>query len=112
MTRLPGSRNRPKYVQEDLPEMPERPAEVCEPENQTQEKENTMEKINEVKHVVRTISRSDRLTYNEKGELQAVSMTETEKYINQLLSTGWNLFHVEVLSQDKVTFDMLYVLTK
>ena len=112
MTRPKGSKNYPKWDQDVLPPelLPDGVDLTSVNSNLDVDGEETQMK--EMKHVIRTIARSNQTSYTKDGQLQAVSMTETEAYLNQLLAAGWELFHVEVLSKNDVTFDMLYVLTK
>lgn len=87
-------------------EMPQKPV-IAEDKIQTLGEE----KMAEIKHVVRTIARNNQTTYA-GGQLTAVSLTETEMYLNQLVAAGWKLFHVQMTNEKELTFDMLYILTK
>jgi hypothetical protein len=69
-------------------------------------------KMTAVKHVIRTIARSNVTTYGPHGELVAMGMTDTENYLNQLITSGWQIFSVQMMNQNEKTFDMLYVLVK
>lgn len=113
MTRPKGSKNYPKWDQDILPPelLPDGVDLTSSNSNLVTDGEEET-KMKEMKHVIRTVSRSNMTSYTKDGQLQAVSMTETEAYLNQLLAAGWELFHVEVLSKNDITFDMLYVLTK
>ena len=115
MTRPKGSVNKPKYEQGQLPDeyLPKESTDFTQIRiNKNLETYGEETKMKEMKHVVRTVSRANMISYTKDGQLQAVSMTETEAYMNQLLAAGWELFHVEVLGKNDVTFDMLYILTK
>lgn len=68
--------------------------------------------MKEIKHVIRTIARSNTTTYGPQGQLVAMSMVETEQYLNQLIASGWQLFYAQMMNQNEATFDMLYILTK
>ena len=70
--------------------------------------------MKEMKQVLRTIALSNMTTYDPKGALVAISMSETEIYLNQLIASGWQLFYVAQTGKNDAnrTIDMLYVFTK
>ena len=128
MTRPAGSKNKPKYVQGELPAelLPSEPViddttwqtTVEESNDDLRDKIQTLQgeetKMKEMKQVLRTIALSNMTTYDEKGGLVGVSMAETEIYLNQLIASGWELFYVAQTGKNEVnrTIDMLYVFTK
>lgn len=133
MARPLGATNKSKYIQGDLPKemLPTSQDEIawndtvetCSDEDKcakvvefadlkNYQLQGEKVKMLEIKQVIRTIARSNVTTYDKDGALKAVSMFETEMYLNQLLASGWQLYYIQMLSQNEVTFDMLYVFTK
>jgi hypothetical protein len=140
MSRPAGSKNKNPYQQDQLPAelLPSEPEQKPEPVIDDTTWQTTVEesnddrkviefenlgnyqlqgeetKMKEMKQVLRTIALSNMATYNERSELVAVSMSETEIYLNQLIASGWQLFYVTCYGKNEVakTIEMLYVFTK
>jgi hypothetical protein len=128
MSRPAGSKNKNPYQQDQLPtELLPSDSEPDDTTWQTTVEESVdfddlgkyqlqgeETKMKEMKQVLRTIALSNMTTYGPKGELVAISMSETEIYLNQLIASGWQLFYVSQIGKNEAskTIDMLYVFTK
>ena len=116
MSRPAGSKNKNPYKQDQLPEeyLPKGNAVVEFEDLKNYQLQGEETKMKEMKQVLRTIALSNMTTYDEKGGLVGVSMSETEIYLNQLIASGWELFYVAQTGKNEVsrTIDMLYVFTK